>query len=396
MRATDFQPGYPGQLEPQAGGAVAFIPDPLPPRDLKVSFSLMNRGSKADVALAHLNGIATTLKNPEILVRPFLRLEALESNRIEGTQTTYSDLVLFEAASSAQRSAADPDKRVVANYMTALNYGLDRCRELPISRRLISDVHGVLMKNYMEHRSRPGQFRNGQVVIGDKQETAAEARFVPPPADRMPDLFSDLERFLNTDDDMPLLIKTALVHYQFETIHPFWDGNGRVGRLLISLMICNEGALFRPMLYLSGYFESRRREYYDRLLAVSQKGDWEGWVCFFLDGVRHQANDAVGRISNLQTLREEYIEKLSARKGSATSNLKLLDLLFESQVVTVPMVHNSLGLTPPSARECIERLVEAGVLERLKFRYKSHLWYAPRIMSAINPGPIPGADALSA
>lgn len=385
MLASDFRPGYPGILIPLTGQAVAFAPNPLPTPGLQPSFSLMHSLSAADVALSHLNGIAKTLTNPEILVRPFLRREALESNRIEGTQTNYSDLLLFEAASNARKATADPDTRVVANYMAALNHGLLAAPKQRLTRELISDVHRILMRNYNEHRTRPGQYRDGQVTIGSTTQTAREARFVPAPASFLPDLLSEFEHFLEHEREIPLLIRVALAHYQFETIHPFWDGNGRVGRLLISLMICSNGALSRPILYLSGYFERRRREYYDRLLAVSQNNDWHGWVCFFLEGVRMQAEDAIARIAQLQRLHDEYRTTLSARKGGAFSNVRLIEMLFETQVVSVAMVRERLGLSSPSSRDCIERLVEAGILQRAIVDINTHFWYAPKIMEALEP-----------
>jgi Fic family protein len=381
MDPKDFALNAPGQLIPteQADG-FAFVPDRLPPRDLTMDFALANELSEADVALATLEGLARTLADPTILLRPFLMREAVESSRIEGTQTTYSELILFEAASASAQRAADPDTRVTANYLSALDYGLERIKELPFSRRLMCEVHSQLMTGYNEHKSRPGQVRTGQVVIGPPNATPKTARFVPPPRTHIDDLITDLEKFCNNDRSMPPLLRIAIAHYQFETIHPFWDGNGRVGRLLISLLITAERRLTHPMLYLSGYFEKRRQEYYDHLLRVSQWGDWRAWITFFLEGVRSQANDACDRIRAFQALRKSLEQKIVDRKRGSASDAGLLDKIFQYQVISVPLVRRWLGLSAPSAKDAIDRFVAHGILARLDYPAKTHYWYAPEVV----------------
>jgi Fic family protein len=385
MKAEDFSQDMPGQLVPtERRDGLAFVPEPLPPRDFPLDFELTNQLSEADVALATLEGLARTLRDPRILLRPFLLKEAVDSSRIEGTQTTYSDLLLFEAASASAQRAADPDTRVTANYIAALDYGIERTKELPFSRRLMCEVHGHLMRGYNEHKSRPGQIRTGQVVIGAPNATPDTARFVPPPGSYLDQLITDFEKFCNDYKGMPVLLRIALAHYQFETIHPFWDGNGRVGRLLISLLMTAEGRLSHPMLYLSGYFEKNRTEYYDRLLKVSERAAWREWVAFFLEGVRTQAVDACERIKAFQALRARLDARVTTRKRGAASDSRFLDRIFELQITSVPLARKWLGLSAPSAKDAIDRFVEHGILRRIEgFPGKTHYWFAPEIISVI-------------
>ncbi len=388
MLENDFLPNAPGRLVPtEAGDGIAFVPDALPPKLFRdLDLDLATKLSEADVALAQLNGLARTLEDPQILLQPFILKEALESSRIEGTQTTYPELLLFEVKSTSGKRRADPDTKVVANYLTALTHGLEQAKKLPFSRRLICELHGSLMHGYNESKSRPGVIRSGQVVIGARNATPRTARFVPAPRTYLDVLISDLEGFYNNDSSvrMPLLLRAAFVHYQFEAIHPFWDGNGRVGRLLISLMLTREGRLFRPMLYLSGFFERHRPQYYDRLFAVSARAEWGAWVAFFLEGVKVQADDAFRRIQRLQKLRHELEERLKQRKGRANSDFALLRWLFRGQITSVPLARKWLNLSAPSAKECIERLVTAGILFKLdNVGGQTRFWMAPEIIQAI-------------
>jgi Fic family protein len=383
VKAEDFASGAPGDLVINGEGALAFVPHPLPPVALQPSFELMSLISDADVALARLDGIARSLDDPEILVRPFVRREALDSSRIEGTQTTYSQLVLFEAASEARKNEAAEDTRFVAAYVTALNYGLARCRDLPISRRLISEVHAELMRG---SNARPGRFRDGDVAIGRRNVSTREARFVPPPARYIDDLFSDLEKFLHTDNALPLLVRAGLVHYQFETIHPFWDGNGRLGRLLISLMLCAEQRLLRPVLYLSGYFENNRDEYYDSLLSVSKVGSWNQWLSFFCRAVRTQSEDGFRRIHDLRDLRDHYKSLILQRKRSSASLMRLLDIVMDRTIASVPMIRKQVDISPPSAKDLITRFIELGILVPFPTPGLGSTQYymAPKVLDILN------------
>jgi len=380
MKQEQFSEKAPGQIVPtEQGDGVAFVPDPLPPT-FAIDYKLANAISEADVALAQLNGLARTLPDPELFARSFIRVEAVDSSRIEGTQTTYSDLALFEAA----QQAVEPDTVVVANYLKALNHGLKMLDTVPVSRRLFCEVHAVLMRGYQEQRSRPGEIRKGQVVIGPLNAPPKQARFVPPPRTYLDDLIADLERFCNNYRELPLLLRVAMIHYQFETIHPFWDGNGRVGRLLILLLLTAEKRLFRPILYLSRFFEQQRKTYYDLLFAISTEGAWEQWFHFFLEGVRSQAADAEVRIHRLQELRKRYTDLLESRKRRAFSDVRLLHRLFETPITSIPMVRDQQKLSGPAAKDCIQRLAEAGILKRFEYPGNVHYWMATEIIAAVN------------
>lgn len=392
MNPNDFFINAPGSLVPARGKGFAFVPAPVPPKDFPLDFGLANRLSEADVALTMLEGLAHRLPDPEILLHPFLFKEAVDSSRIEGTQTTYSDMLLYEAASASQKRSADPDTKVTRNYINALNYGVEALKTLPISRRLICDTHEMLMRGYNERTSRPGEIRTGQVVIGSKTDTPETARFVPPPANRLEDLIGDFERFCNNYRGMPLLIRAAIMHYQFETIHPFWDGNGRVGRLLISLMLTAEKRLSWPMLYLSGYLEKHRKEYYDNLLAVSQQNDWRRWVMFFLDAVIDRANDACTRVVDLHDLRHKLRARITGKKRGVASDIELLEIIFKEAIVTVSLIHERLGLSKVSSRDAIGRLEKMGILQRLPIGGKTHFWISPEIARTVFGLELVGAE----
>lgn len=316
---------------------------------------LLDRASRAVALLA---GIGETLPNPYLLVRPFVSREAVLSSRIEGTQASMSDLYIYEA--SEERRDPTGDVREVANYVRALDHGLARLTELPISVRLMNEVHAKLLEGVRGEDRMPGQLRNRQVWISELGTTIEEARYVPPPASAVRDLLADLEEFLNEDLQMPPLVQAALAHYQFEAIHPYVDGNGRVGRLLIVLFLCSKEVLSTPLLYLSAYFERLRNDYYDHLLRVSTAGDWHAWVRFFLRGVELQARDAAARSRRLRNLQDEYRARLqSVRSGNA---YRLLDELFGSPFITAPRAARILGVTLAAARRLLERLVALGIL----------------------------------
>lgn len=340
---------------------MAFVPDAVP-RRLDLDNSLVCRLDEASRAVAMLAGVGETLPNPHLLIRPFVRREAVLSSRIEGTQTSISDLFLFEA-SGARR---DPlgDAREVANYVRALEYGLSQLERLPLSVRLVNEIHLRLLEGVRGRDKSRGELRTGQVWIGSEGTTLEEARFVPPPAEYVRDLLTDWELFLNEDIEMPPLVQCALMHYQFETIHPYLDGNGRIGRLLITLFLCAKRVLPTPLLYLSAYFERRRDEYYDHLLAVSQTGSWQGWVRFFLHGVAEQAQDALLRSRRVRQLQDRYRALLQQRRESANA-LRLLDELFANPFVTTPLASDLLSVTSAGARGILQRLIDAGVVEEI-------------------------------
>ncbi len=309
-----------------------------------------------------LAGVGETLAYPHLLIRPFLRREAVLSSKIEGTQTSLSDLFLYEA-SGAKRDRGG-DAREVQNYVAALEHGLERLDSLPLSVRLFNEVHSVLVAGVRGEIMKPGELRTEQVWIGSDGTSIGQARFIPPPAGAVRDLLTDLERFVNEDIEMPPLIQCALMHYQFETIHPYLDGNGRVGRLLIVLFLCAKRVLPTPLLYLSAYFERRRQEYYDRLLELSVTGDWETWLKFFLLGVEEQSLDAIARSRRVRDLQERYRHELQSVKASANV-LRLLDALFEQPFMTPSLAAGILNVTWPGAKGVLERLRDAGIIEVL-------------------------------
>ena len=335
----------------------AFVPHPLPP-DLSVDWEFARGLSKADRALSELAGVGRTMPNPHLLIGPFVRREAVLSSRIEGTQADITDLYAYEAG---QPAPPESDVREVLNYVRALEYGLERLSTLPVSLRLIRELHERLMAGVRGEHATPGEFRRSQNWIGTPNCTLSEAQFVPPPVLRMHEALDAFEKYLHADDVYPPLVCLALVHYQFEAIHPFVDGNGRIGRLLISLLLVEWKLLPLPLLYLSAYFHRYRQDYYDLLMAVSERGDWRDWVLFFLHGVTDQARDAIVCAKQLQDLQTAWHERLMQARTSALL-VRLADSLFASPVITIPEAQRLLGVTYRSAQRNIEKLVTAGIL----------------------------------
>jgi Fic family protein len=339
----------------------------------------VNRLSEADRALGTLNGVGETLPNPHLLIVPFTRREAVLSSKIEGTQASLTDLFQFEAG---RETAVPGDVREVANYVRAMEYGLERLSDLPLSTRLIRELHERLLVGVRGEHYTPGEFRTSQNWIGTPGCTLDEATFVPPPPDEMPALLSDWERFLHAPSRFPPLIECALMHYQFEVIHPFLDGNGRVGRLLTTLYLLARRHLSQPLLYLSAFFEGHRDEYYGRLLAVSQCGDWEGWLDFFLRGIAEQSWDAAERSRRILSLREEYRGQLLAAKARP-SVVRLIDVFFQSPVVTIPMAASAIEVTYAAAASALDRLVRAGVVRELGPFKRGRMFFAEELVRRI-------------
>src|SRR6185369_1187578 len=277
-------------------GYRAFHPNPLPP-PLKWTPTLVSALSSAAMALGRLAGEGRRLPNPHVLIRPFVRREAVYSSRIEGTQSTLGELLAAEAGAAVERSPAD--LREVGNYVVALEYGIKRLEKRPLSLRLVRELHEKLMHGVRGNHATPGEFRRSQNWIGRPGCTLAEASFVPPPPDALMEHLGAWEKFLH-DRTLPPLVHAALMHCQFQTIHPFLDGNGRVGRLLITLELCERGVLPSPLLYLSAFFEATRRDYYDGLRSVGERGEWEAWLEYFLNGVARQSEDALSRATPLR------------------------------------------------------------------------------------------------
>ncbi len=373
--------------EPRAGvyvrqphGYRAFIPKPLPPDPpIQVSGSLQTLLSQADYALGRLDGAILTLPNPDLFVFMYVRKEAVLSSQIEGTQSSLQNLLAAEA------QLFDPDTpddvNEVINYVRAMNYGLERLAALPVSVRLIKEIHAKLMRGVRGGQLTPGELRTSQNWIGPAGCTLSEATFVPPPPQEVPQALADLERFLHTQDAMPALIRVGLAHAQFETIHPFLDGNGRIGRLLITFLLTEKGLLARPVLYLSHYFKRHRAEYYDCLQAVRDMGDWEGWLEFFLRGVVEVSEEATRTAAAILRMREEYRAKITEHLGRAAANgHRIMEKLFEHPIVTVATVRDWLGITQAGANNLVRRLVEIGLLKEItgyarnrRFRFEPYL-----------------------
>jgi Fic family protein len=335
-----------------------FEPAPLP-RELELSVATVLALSEADAALGHLQGLGHLVRDPELLLGPYLAREAVASSRIEGTQASLSDVLKAEASDAA---ASTEDVREVGRYVSATRSGLAMLDQLPIAQRLVREVHRVLLEDVRGQEKLPGEFRRSPVWVGSATDRPETATYVPPLHDLVGELFADWERFVNEPCALPVLVRCALMHYQFETIHPFLDGNGRIGRLLIGLMLIKEGRLSAPLLYLSGYLERHRREYYERLQGVRERGEIQQWLQFFLTAVKRQADDAVGRSASLVALRERYsVEAASARSRIGA----LVDLMFANPFLTVSRVEKALGVTNQGARNLLRDAAGRGWLVEL-------------------------------
>ncbi|MCC6145979.1 MAG: Fic family protein [Anaerolineaceae bacterium] len=361
MNPEDFQETISGHLISIPEGGFAYVPNPLPPRNLTWDSGLIEVLSLADRALGELAGIGRSLPNPHLLVRPFLRREAVLSSRIEGTQASLADVLAFEAIQLPLFDAPH-DVREVHNYVRALEYGLERMSSLPVSLRLICELHGILLEGVRGEQFRAGEFRQGQNFIGPPGGSLATATFVPPPPKEMMETLQQLELYINEASNLPPLIRLGIIHYQFEAIHPFPDGNGRLGRLLVPLLLCAWNLLPQPLLYLSAFFETNRPDYYANLRGVSEKGNWNAWLSFFLSGVSSQAIDAAARVKRINDLRENYRQRFQQGR-SAARLLQVVDLLFARPLISVRTVEEELALPYPTAERYIDELVKQGILE---------------------------------
>jgi Fic family protein len=380
MNANPIEHKRAGRYVQQPTGYRAFIPAPLPPEPpLSLGDPLRGLLSEADYALGRLDGAVLTLPNPDLFVFMYVRKEAVLSSQIEGTQSSLQNLLAAEAKLNDPDAPADVGE--VVNYVRAMSHGLQRLDTLPVSVRLIREIHAVLMEGVRGGGLSPGELRTSQNWIGPQGATLREATFIPPPPHIVPEVLGDLETFLHQEDDLPVLVKVGLAHAQFETIHPFLDGNGRMGRLLITFLLTERGKLARPVLYLSHYFKRHRTEYYDRLQAVRDAGDWEGWLAFFLSGVVEVSREATETAAAILRMREEYRNRIIERLGRAAANgQRIMNRLFDHPIITVAMVRDWLGITPAGANNLVRRLVEVGVLREItgyarnrRFRFDPYL-----------------------
>jgi Fic family protein len=377
MDIAQFQNNPSGRLVRAVDGYWAFVPNPLPPK-LDWSDALVSLTSRADLALGTLSGLGETLLNPHLLIYPFVRKEAVLSSRIEGTQSSLSDLLLFEATKVEKQR----DVREVQNYVRAMEHGLKRLEELPLSLRLIRELHAILMEGVRGERATPGEFRQSQNWIGPPGCTLNDATFVPPPVAEMKEALDQLEKFLHANTQLPPLVELALIHYQFETIHPFLDGNGRIGRLLITLFLCQRSILNKPLLYLSAFFERHRQEYYQYLLDVSQSGAWRHWIEFFLQAVVEQSDDAVRRARRFLGLHRNYYQASLGKRLPPTA-VELVELIFVRPVLNTRVVQEYLKVTFPAAQKAIKALIEEGILAEITGGKRNKAYAAKEILGIL-------------
>lgn len=367
---------YVGQLR----GYRAFIPEPLPPASLDVSGAMAIALSRADVAVGRLDGAVGTLPHPELFTAMYVRREAVLSSQIEGTQASMDDLLAAEARFSREQPVGDVNE--VINYVAALNEGIERLQTLPLSSRLLREIHARLMRDVRGGHATPGEFRTTQNWIGPAGATLTNAVFVPPPPETVADHVADLERFLHAPSDLALLIRIGLAHAQFETIHPFVDGNGRLGRLLITFLLCENNVLAKPVLYVSLALKKRRQEYYERLQAVRDRGDWEGWLVFFLECVTEAAEDAARTVRSILALREEHrdavVAALGARVGKA---LTLLEGLFRDPYLDVNQAAQTLGVSFVNANNIVAEMARLGILREVTGQKRHRLFVYERYLA---------------
>jgi len=383
MDIEKFENSPTGQLIKTATNYWAYIPNPLPPAGLdKFSAEFVGILSEADRGIGALKSLSRLIPNPNLLVAPYVRKEAVQSSRIEGTQASLSDIFYYEASKEKPKNV---DVLEVLNYVRAMNYGIPRLKELPLSLRLVKEIHMKLMEGVRGERMKPGEFRTTQNWIGPPGCSLANATYVPPPVPEMNEALGQWEKFLHSDDSIAPLIKCALMHYQFEAIHPFLDGNGRVGRLLITFYLYEKGYLEYPILYLSDFFERYRNEYYDFLLGVSQDGNWDTWLKYFIRGVAEQAKVAEETGHRILNLQKKY--RLQLQKESvSTSVFQLLDMLFLNPFVSLPGISDYLEITWPTAKASVERLVKLGILKEVSGRKRGRIYCAEELLNIIAEG----------
>jgi Fic family protein len=412
MQPSDFSDKSPGRLVPTVDGVMAFVPSSLP-RTVHLEGAALHYLARAEHALGVLSGVTGRLVNPYLLGSPLLKREAILSSRMEGTYATAEQLVLLEAGSVPPDDRQREDTKEVLNYINALHLGVEKLRTLPVSMRLIRTVHERLLRGVRGDAEQPGQFRTNQNYIGRPGEGIQRARFVPPPVTEMVQALNDLESYIHIEPHeqpdltkepdetlAPVLVRLALIHCQFETIHPFRDGNGRVGRLLIPLLLISHGRLQEPLLYMSSYFDRHRDAYGDHMLRVSQTGEFRPWIEFFLRGVVESAGESVELAKRLHELRSRWQAQIQAARSSALL-VKLVDELFQTPAITIGHAQRVLGITAASASSNVQKLVKLGVLSERTGKKRDQVFAAMEILAlvesvhadpAVSPN-LPGAPA---
>ncbi len=340
----------------------AFIPTKLPPDPgVRMDDEMIHLLSLADRKLGRLDGVTQILPNPDLFVGMYVQKEAVLSSQIEGTQASFIDVLQVDADSALKRQ----DVEEVVNYVKAMNFGMHRLSELPLSLRLLREIHAILLSGVRGSSRNPGEFRSSQNWIGPSGSSLATATFVPPAAVEMTTALRDLELFMHADSDIPHLIRIAMIHAQFETIHPFLDGNGRMGRLLIAFWLYQQQILTYPLLYISYYFKQNRSEYYDRLMNVRLQGDWEGWVKFFLKGVAQVADEATQSAKLIMKLKDKSMQIIQNEQSGKANSVLLLDLLFKSPVITINDVKDALKVSYPTAKTLTDSFCESNIIHCL-------------------------------
>ncbi len=382
MNINDFKSNRAGQVVTQISGYKAFIPKSLPPEPpLQLDIETINLLSKATLLIGRLNGLASIIKDPELFVYLYVRKEALLSSQIEGTQCSLEDLL--ETPPEGREKTVPrirKDVEEVSNYVSAMNYGLNRIKELPISSRLLKELHKILMSGVRGANKTPGEFRESQNWIGPPGATLETAQFVPPPKEDANYAMSDLEKYIHSGDELPHLVKAALIHAQFETIHPFLDGNGRLGRLLITFLLCHWEVMERPLLYLSYFFKANRTEYYSKLMAIRTKGDWEGWVKFFLRGVCETSQMANQAAIEIHRLHENDLERLKD-VGSSAATLQVFTIFCRFPLATIPEIQREIkNSNQNTLNRAVKNLMDLKILRQVgdsqrnrKFSYYTYI-----------------------
>lgn len=373
----DIQQSPAGQIVKSPKGYSAFVPNSLPPK-LDWDNAVVNSLSRADFLLGKLAREGVKLPNPHLLMRPFITREAVLSSKIEGTQATLGEILAANAGAHVKQNPDDLQE--VQNYINALDYGLDRLTEFPLSLRLIKEIHQHLMQGVRGSHATPGEFRRTQNWIGSPGCTLNMAKFVPPPPDNLIGCLGELENFLH-DRSLPPLIHIALCHYQFEAIHPFLDGNGRVGRLLIMLLLVEQGMLPSPLLYLSAFFEATRDEYYKQLYNVSSQGSWNEWLIYFLNGVAVQSEDVLSRAERINELLNKW--KIAVVGRGSQISLDIVQNLAVNPYVTINKVAKDLGIAYSTAQRGVQKLEAAGIIKRMNDNKRDKVYCATEILQIL-------------
>ncbi|MFH0898802.1 MAG: Fic family protein [bacterium] len=376
-----------GQNITQPQGYKAFIPNPLPPQPpVAIQGELLQKLEQATALLNRLDGMAYTLPNPDLFISMYVKKEALLSAQIEGTQASLENVLTFEGDNVSETVNDVGD---VINYIKTLHYGIDRLQKLPMSVRLIKELHAMLLQGVRGNDKTPGEFKRSQNWIGRPGCTLRDAQFIPPPPEEAHAAMSDLEKFMHQPSDLPLLVQCALIHYQFETIHPFLDGNGRVGRLLITFFLVWKGVMQKPLLYLSYYFKKNRQEYYDRLTMVRNNGDYEQWVNFFLEGVVQIAQDALQQTRSILDLHEKHKNLLYQKNISSPLAVKILERLFYTPLVSIGDVQSFFDINYQTAANLIEQFCQMGIVKEATGKKRGKRFVYSEYMEIVSEGTQP-------